>query len=203
MGRVLAVVAIAWSIWLAGPLAGQQDQAGRPSGSTPTFKSGVDMVTLNAVVKDRHGRLVTSLTRESFALIDDGKPRPILDFRPDSAPITAALLIDSSGSMQVADNVENARKTAGLILAQLDPASDEVAVFTFDTEFKELRGFAAHGGGLQDLLGEMHPFGMTSLYDAIAVTARRVAARGRFHRAVIVLTDGIDTASALTAPELP
>src|SRR5512139_402300 len=154
MWRVLAVVAIAWPIWLAVPLAGQQDQAGRPSGSTPTFKSGVDMVTLNAVVKDKHGRLVTSLTRESFALIDDGKPRPILDFRPDSAPITAAMLIDSSGSMQVANNVEAAKKAAGLILAQLDPSSDEVAVFTFDTEFKEVRGFGPNPSGLQDLLGE-------------------------------------------------
>jgi len=202
MRRVLAVLAIAWPIWLAAPLAGQQDQAGRASGSTPTFRSGVDMVTLNAVVKDKNGRLVTSLTRENFALIDDGKPRPILDFRPDSAPITAALLIDSSGSMQVADNVSAAKKAADLILAQLDPKSDDVAVFTFDTEFKELRGFGTHGGGLQDLFGEVRPFGMTSLYDAIAVTARRVATRGRFHRAVIVLTDGIDTASALTAPEV-
>jgi VWFA-related protein len=196
----LAVTALAWFLSLASSLGGQQDQSGRPSG--PTFRSGVDMVTVNAVVKDRKGRLVTTLTRESFALIDDGRPRQILDFRPDSAPISTALLIDSSGSMQVADKVEDARKAAALILAQLEPNTDEVAMFTFDTEFKELRGFTGEGTGMQNLLDQVHPFGMTSLYDAIAETARRVAARGRSHRAVIVLTDGIDTSSALTAPEV-
>lgn len=187
--------------------AGGQAQA--PSAAAqqaqPTFRTGIDLVTVSAVVKDGKGKLVKGLTRADFSLLDAGRARTIVEFRTEPAPISLALLIDGSGSMQVADKVGDARAVADRVLATLDPDRDEVALFSFATGLQELRGFR-HGGRaeVQGLLQQVRPWGMTSLYDAIAETSRRVSAQGRArgHAAVLVLTDGMDTASALTPAEV-
>jgi Ca-activated chloride channel family protein len=169
---------------------------------TPTFRSGVSMVTVAAVVRDRKGRLVPSLTRDQFQVLDGGEIRAIRDFRPDNAPVSVAILLDASGSMSIASKVEAAKRTASDIMAWLQPERDESALFSFDTRLDELEPFSNKQKDVRGSLDRVEPFGMTSLHDAIAETARRVAARGRAHRAVIVLTDGIDTASRLTADQV-
>ena len=88
------------------------------------------------------------------------------------------------------------------MLASLADPTDEAAVFTFDTQLDEVTPFTA---GLKSLPGSMStlvPFGATSLHDAIAQTARRVATREGRHRAVVVFTDGNDNASRLTPSEV-
>src|SRR5215470_15581604 len=68
----------------------------------PTFKSSVEVVPITAIVRDRHGRMVTTLTAADFEVLDKGERRSILDFRTDQAsPITLAVLVDTSGSMRV------------------------------------------------------------------------------------------------------
>src|SRR5262249_38117574 len=78
----------------------------------------------------------------------------------------------------------------------------EVALFTFDDELHERRGFTQDLSTLTDALADMNPFGTTSLYDATAAAARQLAARSATHKAIIVLTDGIDTSSSMTAREV-
>src|SRR5436309_7884902 len=68
----------------------------------PTFRGGVDRVTVSAVVRKRNGQPITDLKREDFELLDNGRPRPILEFRSEPSPATLALLADFSGSMNVA-----------------------------------------------------------------------------------------------------
>jgi VWFA-related protein len=169
-----------------------------------TFKSGIDMVTVSAVVRDRKGRIVKNLRRSDFELLDSGVPRPIKDFRPDQAAISVAVLVDGSGSMQVADKIVEARAAAQFLFAWLDPRRDEVGIFSFDTGLYELRPFATadEPEALHASLSRVEPFGMTSLHDAVAATARVVAERGNIHRAVIVLTDGVDNGSRLTPAEV-
>ena len=193
---------------LSAPAAAQQPTPGGPQprpdrepAQTPTFRSGIELVTLNAVVRDHRGRPVTSLAREDFALVDDGRPKAIVEFKPGAARISAALLIDSSGSMDIGYKSAEARTLASFVLGALEP-SDEVALYAFDSRLIELRDFTTPIVGLEAVLDQVKPFGLTSLYDAIAETARRVAARGKAHSAVVVLTDGIDTGSKLTAPEV-
>ena len=72
---------------------------------------------------------------------------------------------------------------------------DEVAVFTFDSSLHDRRDFTRDLASLRDALSEFEPFGTTSLYDATAATARQLAARSGTHKAIIVLTDGIDNSS--------
>jgi Ca-activated chloride channel family protein len=169
----------------------------------PTFRAGVEMVTISAVVRDHKGRIVQDLKRSDFELLDAGRPRAIAEFRADQAPISAALLFDTSGSMQVASKLDAAHQTAQHILSWLQPGKDEVAVYAFDSTLREVQGFTRDEALVRQSLGRVEePFGLTSLHDAIAETARRVAARGGSHRGVVVLTDGVDTNSRLTPAEV-
>ena len=203
MRGVLIPVLVAMVAVAVGTLHGQDQRTGAPQG-TATFKSGVDLVTVSAVVRDRRGRLVTNLTRADFELLDGGQRRSISQFRPDAAPLSIAFLFDASGSMQVASKIDEARAAARQMLSWLETDRDEVAIYAFDSGLKELQPFTPYrrGDGMDDRMGGIEPFGMTSLHDAVAETARRVARRNNVHRAVIVLTDGLDNNSRLSAPEV-
>ncbi len=174
----------------------------RPQEPVATFKSGVDLVTVSAVVRDRNGRLVPSLQSQDFELLDAGQPRTITGFRAEESPISLAVLLDVSGSMDVGYKVSAAGQAAHHLLSWLQPGIDEVALFTFDTELDEVVPFSSDPVNVLNSLDQVRPFGATSIRDAIAAAARRVVERGRLRRAVVVLTDGVDTASQLTAPEV-
>jgi Ca-activated chloride channel family protein len=169
----------------------------------PVFKSAIDVVSITAVVRDRKGRIVRDLTREDFLLFDSGRPRQIVDVNADAtAPIRLALLLDVSGSMQVSSNLEEARQAGTQVLSWMDSTKDETALFSFDTRLKEMQPFTTDVGKVQRALYQTQPFGKTSLYDAIAETAERVADRATRRSAVLVLTDGIDTGSRRTVAEV-
>ncbi|MGH9199394.1 MAG: hypothetical protein ACRD1T_27150 [Acidimicrobiia bacterium] len=71
------------------------------SSSVATFKSGVSLVTVSAVVRDDRGRFVANLARRDFEVLEAGRRRPIIDFRVDeTAPVSLLVLFDVSGSMQ-------------------------------------------------------------------------------------------------------
>jgi VWFA-related protein len=154
-------------------------------------------------VRNKRGRPVASLGRDDFEVIDAGRPRPIVDLRAEvSAPASVALLIDSSGSMDVGRTLDRARVVAADILNRLDAARDEAALLTFDSRLLELQPFTADFEPLRMRLEDLDAFGTTSLYDAIAQAARLIAPRARHRRAIVVLTDGADTSSTLTPAQV-
>jgi Ca-activated chloride channel family protein len=178
-------------------------QAQEPSSpQRETFRSAVDLVTIQASVKDAHGRIVNGLTTNDFEVRDNGQLRPILSLRSDrQSPLSLVILVDMSGSM-VGPKIAMARQAYDALLAQLHPGRDEVALFTFDSSLHDRRDFTRDLASLRDALSEFEPFGTTSLYDATAATARQLAARSGTHKAIIVLTDGIDTSSEMTARDV-
>jgi len=168
-----------------------------------TFRLAVDVVTIQASVRDGHGRVVSGLTTTDFEVRDNGQLRPILSLRSDrQSPLSLAILVDMSGSMRMASKIAMARQAYDSILSQLRQGQDEVALFTFDKSLHQRRDFTRDLATLKDALADFESFGTTSLYDATAATARRLAARSATHKAIIVLTDGIDTSSTLTASEV-
>jgi VWFA-related protein len=178
----------------------QQTAADQPP---QTFRSSVDLVTIQASVRDKRGRPMVGLTTGDFEVRDNGQLRPVLSLRSDlQSPISVAILVDMSGSMRFSAKVGMARQAFASILGQLRSGDDEVAVFAFDSSLHERRGFTNDLTAVKDALTDFAPFGSTSLYDATAETARQVAARSGARKAVIVLTDGIDTSSTLTAPQV-
>ncbi|MGE4054521.1 MAG: VWA domain-containing protein [Vicinamibacterales bacterium] len=195
---VVAVLLLPMFQVLDTPVAGQS--ANSTQEPTIVFKSSVEMVGVNAVVRDRRGRLVRDLTKADFEVIDGGVTRSILEFRDDFSAVSVAMLFDVSGSME--GRMPHAREAASHLLGWLDDSSDEVAVLTFDTGLDEVTPFTPGLRELPSTLGALTPFGATSLHDAIAATAKLFDERGASRRAVIVFTDGDDNASRLTPSEV-
>ena len=188
----------------APPLASaQQTPVPGQSQQVPSFRSGIELVTVTATVRNKKGRLVKGLTSKDFEVYDAGVRRQITDFRSEPSPVSLAILFDVSGSMRVADRAAAAKFAAYYVLNALEPGRDEAALFTFDSRLREVAPFTVDTRALQGALGEVDPFGATSLHDAIADAAKRAATRGESRRrAVVVITDGIDTASRLTPAEV-
>ena len=176
----------------------------------PRFRSSVELVSVAAVVRDRHGRFVKDLSQKDFEIVDGGERRPILDFRAElNGPVKLGLLLDISGSMRIGQRTADAKQAARHVFSSL-AGSDQAAVFTFDTMLSEAQPFTSDRSALDSALESAEkPFGQTSLYDAIAQTSRMVAAassagkRGLPQRsAVVVITDGIDTRSRMSPGEV-
>ena len=162
--------------------------------------SGIDLVSVSAVVRDHKGRFVQNLSARDFEILDRGELRPIADFRRDLAGVSVALLFDVSGSME--GTLPERARSGDASLSWLEP-KDEAAVFTFDTRLDEVAPFTSGLKALPDSMSTVTPFGATSLHDAIARTAERVGTReGRRRRAVVVFTDGRDNASRLTPSQV-
>lgn len=175
------------------PRASAQEQP-----EQPVFRAGVEMVSMSAVVRDKRGRVVSSLSREDFEVLDAGSRRSIVDLRSDTtAPASVALLVDGSGSMTVGSTLDAARAIGSDILDTLNPARDEAALFTFDSRLIELQDFTNDFDPIRIRLEDLEAYGTTSLYDAIAETARRIARFAKHRRAIVVLTDCADTSSRL------
>jgi len=160
----------------------------------PLFKSAVQRVALAAVVRDGKGKLVSDLTASDFELFDSGRRTPLIGVWSEPSPASVAVLLDVSGSM--ATKLERARETSRNLLSGLQPGMDEAALFSFDTELKELRGFSTDLASADQAWDATRAYGATSLWDAIADTSHRIANRQR-RRALVVMTDGVDSASRL------
>jgi Ca-activated chloride channel homolog len=176
----------------------------------PRFRASVEMVSIAAVVRDRKGRFVTDLSKKDFEVVEAGQHRDIVDFRAElNGPVKVAVLMDVSGSMRMAQRTAEARQAADHIFANLT-GKDEAAVFSFDTMLSEVQTFTSDRSKLQAAVGNVEkPYGQTSLYDAIAATARMVAAASKSGRlglpqrsAVVVITDGVDTRSRMAPAEV-
>jgi VWFA-related protein len=200
----ICVHRIVMSAAVATTLAGASLLAQPPAHSPQaTFRSSVDLVSIQASVKDRRGRPVKGLTTADFEVRDNGLPRPILSMRSDqSSAVSLAILVDMSGSMRVGPKMAMARQAFDILVSQLRQGEDEVALFTFDSALHERRTFTSNFGDLAGALDDLRPFGSTSLYDATAATARRLSERPASHKAIVILTDGIDTSSAMSSAEV-
>lgn len=167
-----------------------------------TFRAGVEVVTLAAAVRDRRGRVVRGLTQSDFQVLDTDIARDIRDFHAGDAPISLAVLLDISGSMAVGGNIDRARHAVAVAMGMLNSGDDEAALFTFDARLQEVVPFTKDLDAVRRVSLEGRPWGITSLYDAVAAAAGNVAERVNRHRALLVITDGVDTGSRLSAPEV-
>src|SRR5262245_58583536 len=204
--RVLTTVVSALLV-ATNPL-GAQTATEQPQRPGTTFRSSVDLVSVAAVVRDRKGRFVTDLSSKDFIVVEAGERRPIVNFKAeDDGPVKLAILVDVSGSMRVGTKAVDAQQAARHLLGALKN-TDLAALYSFDTKLQRVQDFTSDFSRVESALGHVDsPYGQTSLYDAVAETAREVAAgsggKGRLQRAaVIVLTDGVDTHSRLTPAQV-
>jgi Ca-activated chloride channel family protein len=153
-----------------------------------------DLVVLNATVTDAEGRYVHKLRRDDFRVFEDGREQPISLFSVEETPFAAAILLDTSGSME--GRLSLARAAAIRFLDGLRE-TDVAAVYHFGAEVEQLQDFSP-GRDLPPLAYGLSSKGMTALNDAVVRAARDLAARPEKRRAIVVLSDGADTKSAAT-----
>jgi len=166
------------------------------------FRSAVEVVTVSAAVRNSKGRVIQDLKKADFELYDSGRRAEIKDLYFGDSPISLAILLDISGSMAVGGNIDRARDAIGMVSANLRDKQDEAALFTFDSKLQEVVGFTSDLQRVRVRSLEGKPWGITSLFDAIEETARLVGERANKHRALLVVTDGVDTGSKLTPAQV-
>jgi Ca-activated chloride channel family protein len=166
-----------------------------------TFRSGIEAVSVTVTVRDNRNRLVRDLKLADFEVIDSGFGKPITGFWAGDAAVSLGIVLDISGSMAVGGNMDRARQAVDIALSNMR-YGDEAALYTFDSRLEEVVPFTTELERVRSVSLAGTPFGMTSLYDAIAQTARSAAERANRHRALLVITDGVDTSSAKSAPEV-
>ncbi len=200
----LGAMLLGATVLMATPAQNQQGDAlaGQVPSGQPIFRAGVDLVTIRAIVRDGKGRPVTKLTAKDFELIDNGKSVAIQAAEQDSGPVGLALLFDISGSMDIDERFSRARETSYFLLSGLRHGEDEAAIFAFDSGLHVVQPFTTELDRLRGSLSSFSPWGMTSIHDAIASASRSMDARATKRRALVVLTDGFDTASKLGAAEV-
>ena len=204
--RALLVLACLTTVALLGgrPAAAQHPAPSVPQPGAPpadiapaaTFRSRVNLVSVSAVVRDRRGKILSSLRDQDFEVLDEGQRRDVVLFRSGAdAPAGVAILVDGSGSMAMGAARDKAQAISVAILSRLTAGRDLAALLSFDTRLLTLTPFTDDFDNIRDGLGEVEAFGSTSLYDAVAGSAAFVADRVQGRRALIVLTDGSDNAS--------
>ncbi len=161
----------------------------------PTFRSSLDLVSVAVVVRTPDGRLVRDLRAGDFEILDRGSSQSIVQFqRGEDADARVALLVDCRGSWVVGAQRERSRMAAELLAAGFRD-SDAASVFSFDTRLRRLTHFTRDPNELRAAVTSVEPWGMTGLYDAIVGTIQTVINEAPRTRALVLLTDGLDTAS--------
>jgi len=196
LGRCILVISLV-ALVAPGPTLAQD------ASDVPVFRSQVNLVSLAAVVRDKRGRIVSSLTKADFEILENGRPVPVLEVRSErDAPANIALLVDGSGSMRLNASFALARTISEQILAGLDEGRDEAALYSFDTRVLTLQAFTPELAKVRTALTYLEAWGSTSLYDAISGVAGKIHERSETRRAIVVFTDGNDTTSTVTPGEV-
>ena len=161
----------------------------------PTFRAGTDTVAIYATVLNAGGELVPDLQREDFDIFDDGRRQIATQFKSGLQPITATLLLDTSASMAL--NLQLARTAAEQFVIRMLPG-DRARIGTFSDRVNLGPAFTDDRDALLRALAEPHIGNPTKLWDALddaLATSGSIGGR----RVVLLLTDGLDTASRASA----
>lgn len=158
------------------------------------IRVNTDLVVLNVSVTDKEGQYVKGLKSADFKIYEDGVEVPanmIASFSLQEAPYAAVVLLDSSGSMDARFSL--ARSAAIRFLDGLRP-EDVAAVYRFDSKVERVQEFSG-GRDLAPTAFTIRARGMTTLNDAIVEAARKLSDRPENRKAIVVLSDGVDTYS--------
>ena len=165
------------------------------------FKSGVDLVNVTATVIDDDGRFVPSLTKDDFAIFENGRRQEISHFSSERTPVSLGIALDASGSM-TPDKMAAARSAIDRFIYDLLGPDDELFFVEFASTARITQDWTTDRAAISRAVARVDPIGGTALYDAIA-RALPVAAAGRHKKkAVLVISDGNDTNSSISVARL-
>ena len=186
-------------------------QQTRPSSSignapqqNPSFRAGIDVVSINVTVTDVGSRFVTDLNQNDFLVYEDGVLQEITYFAREQLPIALALLIDTSASM---DEEMVTAQEAAIGFTQRLRNEDLAEIIDFDSRVNILQSFTDSVDDLERAIRHTSAGGSTSLYNALYISLKELQKAPlnveNVHReAIVVLSDGEDTSSLVTFEEV-
>jgi VWFA-related protein len=158
-----------------------------------SFASRTRTVRVPVSVLDKSGQPVKGLKVEDFRVSDEGKRQQVTLFSGERSALRIALALDVSGSME--NKIRQVEAALRHFIQLLEPA-DEILVITFSDRVRVLQDFTSDRQVLERILDKLEPHGATLLYDAAAEAIRRVAPGSAESKAVVLVSDGVDTGSA-------
>ena len=168
-------------------------------GEDDVVRVDAELVTLTATVTDARGRYVANLKRNDFAVYEDGVRQELTYFNTgDRVPVSLGIVFDTSGSM--VDKIDGVRDAVEHFVGSVAPG-DEIFLVRFSDGADLVQDFTDDRRRILRAVGRLEPRGSTALYDAVVLGLQRVAEGRHRKRALLLLTDGNDTASSATLDE--
>jgi Ca-activated chloride channel family protein len=164
---------------------------------TPTFRGRVETVQVAVTVTDGTGRLITGLSRDDFQVFEDGVEQRVTQFSDQRVPVSLGVLLDASDSMR-GRAIVDARIAVERFVVDLLMPVDEAFVATFNHQPRLAAPWTRPPASLRNALADVLPSGGTAMYDALAETSRLFERRAHVRAAMVVISDGADTASDRT-----
>lgn len=165
-----------------------------------TFGTGIEIINLTVTVTDAQGRLIGGLDRDAFSVFEDGVKQELALFNKDRLPLSVVLLMDASASME--DKILPAKAAAKRFVGTLVPA-DRARVVSFNNHIDVLQDFTSDKELLNASIDRLQPQGATALHNAFYISIKELqkekqAGAGARRQAIILLSDGENTASIVT-----
>ncbi|QQS45291.1 MAG: VWA domain-containing protein [Acidobacteriota bacterium] len=166
-----------------------------------TVSISTSQVIVNVTVTNARGGYVTGLDSEAFQLLEDDREQEVSEFLGFETPMAVAVVLDVSGSV-IEKDLDRYRNAVLDLAYRLRP-SDTLAIYTFDRQgVRKIRDFTSTVEGLKPLLRDLGGDGKTPLYDAILTASAELRERPERRRAMILISDGADSASSVTLREV-
>ncbi|HEX5080592.1 MAG TPA: VWA domain-containing protein [Blastocatellia bacterium] len=166
-----------------------------------TLSFATTQVLVNVTVRNARGKYVSTLDRKAFTLLEDDKEQEVSEFFGEDAPMAVAMVLDVSGSV-IEKDLERYRNSALDLAYRLKP-DDTLALYTFDEKgVQKVRDYSSTVAGLKPLLKQLKGEGNTPLYDAILLASQELRVRPERRRALVLISDGADSASQATLREV-
>jgi Ca-activated chloride channel homolog len=153
-------------------------------------------VMLPVSVRDASGRLADDLTRKDFRVFEDGVEQPLSDLALRQVPVDVVLMVDASSS--VASNLDDFRRAAEGFASRL-AAEDRISLIKFDDRVELLQDWTQSRFQVRRALNRIEPGMFTRFNDALLLTAKQQFGATQSRRAVIILSDGIDSGRGATS----
>src|SRR4029453_5369595 len=159
-----------------------------------SFRARTDLVQVTVAVTDTDGRLITGLTKGDFQIFEDGNPQEITQFTDARVPVSLGVLLDASDSMR-GQPIVDARDALDRFVSELLLGEDEALAAPSNHLPRLATPWTMPPSKTRNSLASLKPSGGTAIYDALASTSKLFERRNHVRAAMVVISDGADTAS--------